>query len=80
MLMFTIVFGLSMDYEVFLLSRVHESYVRTGDAHRSVAVGIGGTARVITTAAAVLIVVFASFVVDPDPTIKMLASAWRSRC
>jgi RND superfamily putative drug exporter len=73
MLMFAIVFGLSMDYEVFLLSRVHEAYVDTGDSHRAVAIGIGGTARVITTAAAVMIVVFASFVADPDPTIKMLA-------
>ena len=44
MLMFAIVFGLSMDYEVFLLSRVHEAYAKTGDAHRSVAIGIGGTA------------------------------------
>ena len=73
MLMFAIVFGLSMDYEVFLLSRVHEAYVRTRDPHRSVAIGIGGTARVITTAAAVMVVVFASFVADSDPIIKMLA-------
>ena len=73
MLMFAIVFGLSMDYEVFLLSRVHEAWVATGDAHRSVAIGIGGTARVITTAAPIMVVVFASFVLDTDPTVKMLA-------
>ena len=73
MLMFAIIFGLSMDYEVFLLSRVHEAYLETGDSHRSVAIGLGGTARVITTAAAIMIVVFSSFVFDPDPTIKMLA-------
>jgi putative drug exporter of the RND superfamily len=73
MLMFAIVFGLSMDYEVFLLTRVHEAYVRTGEPHRSVAIGIGGTARVITTAAAVMVVVFASFVADTDPIVKMLA-------
>ena len=73
MLVFCIVFGLSMDYEVFLLSRVHEAWLDTGDAHRSVAIGIGATARVITTAAAIMIVVFASFVLDPDPTVKMLA-------
>ena len=73
MLMFAIVFGLSMDYEVFLISRVHEAWVKTADAHRSVAIGIGGTARVITTAAAIMIVVFSSFVLDPDPTVKMLA-------
>jgi RND superfamily putative drug exporter len=73
MLMFAIVFGLSMDYEVFLISRVHEAWMKTGDAHRAVAIGIGSTARVITTAAAIMIVVFTSFVLDPDPTVKMLA-------
>jgi RND superfamily putative drug exporter len=73
MLVFAIVFGLSMDYEVFLLSRVHEAWVATGDAHRSVAIGIGSTARVITTAAAIMVVVFASFVLNVDPTVKMLS-------
>ena len=73
MLMFAIVFGLSMDYEVFLISRVHEAWIKTADAHRSVAIGIGSTARVITTAAAIMVVVFPSFVLDPDPTVKMLA-------
>jgi RND superfamily putative drug exporter len=73
MLMFAIVFGLSMDYEVFLLSRVHEAWVATRDSHRSVAIGIGSTARVITTAAAIMVVVFTSFVLDIDPTVKMLA-------
>jgi putative drug exporter of the RND superfamily len=74
MLVFAIVFGLSMDYEVFLLSRVHEAWVRTGDPHRAVAIGIGGTARVITTAAAIMITVFASFVLSTDPVVKMLAT------
>ena len=73
MLMFAIIFGLSMDYEVFLISRVHEAWVKLTDAHRSVAIGIGSTARVITTAALIMIVVFSSFVLDPDPTVKMLA-------
>jgi RND superfamily putative drug exporter len=73
MLMFAIVFGLSMDYEVFLLSRVHEAWVTTGESHRSVAIGIGATARVITTAAAIMVVVFTSFVLSDDPTVKMLA-------
>jgi putative drug exporter of the RND superfamily len=73
MLVFCIVFGLSMDYEVFLLSRVHEGWLETRDAHRAVAIGIGSTARVITTAAAIMIVVFTSFVLNPDPTVKMLA-------
>jgi putative drug exporter of the RND superfamily len=73
MLVFCIVFGLSMDYEVFLLSRIHEAWVSTGDPHRAVAIGIGGTARVITTAASIMVVVFASFVLSTDPTVKMLA-------
>jgi RND superfamily putative drug exporter len=73
MLVFCIVFGLSMDYEVFLLSQVHEAWLDTGDAHRSVAIGISATARVITTAAAIMVVVFTSFVLNPDPTVKMLA-------
>ena len=73
MLVFCIVFGLSMDYEVFLLSRVHEAWLDNGDAHRAVAIGIGATARVITTAAAIMVVVFTSFVLDPNPTVKMLA-------
>jgi len=62
-----------MDYEVFLLSRVHEAWLDSHDAHRSVAIGIGATAKVITTAAAIMIVVFTSFVINPDPTVKMLA-------
>jgi RND superfamily putative drug exporter len=73
MMMFAIIFGLSMDYEVFLLSRMHESWIKTGDAQRSVAIGIGSTARVITTAAAIMVVVFASFVLNDQPAIKMLA-------
>jgi putative drug exporter of the RND superfamily len=73
MLMFAIVFGLSMDYEVFLLSRVREAWTATEDSHRAVAIGIGATARVITTAAGIMIVVFLSFVLADDPTVKMLA-------
>src|SRR5258707_9607974 len=73
MMVFAMVFGLSMDYEVFLLSGVHESWLVLRDAHRAVAVGIGATARVITTAAAIMVVVFASFLLDPDPSVKMLA-------
>jgi MMPL family len=52
---------------------VHEAWVATRDAHRSVAIGIGSTARVITTAAAIMVVVFASFVLNTDPTVKMLS-------
>ena len=63
MFMFAILFGLSMDYEVFLLSRVRERWVQTGDSAESVAHGIGASARVITAAAAILAVVFLSFAV-----------------
>ncbi len=73
MLVFCIVFGLSMDYEVFLLSRIQESWIATGDPHRSVAIGIAATARVITTAAAIMVTVFTSFVLNTDPAVKMLA-------
>jgi RND superfamily putative drug exporter len=66
MMMFAIVFGLSMDYEVFLLSRVREEFDRTGDAKGSVADGLASTARVITAAAAIMVVVFGSFMFEPD--------------
>jgi len=79
MLMFAIVFGLSMDYEVFILSRMKEEFERTGDAVNSVADGISMTARVITAAAAIMVVVFGSFVFEDDRIIKLfglgLASA-----
>ncbi|GLW65348.1 membrane protein [Actinomadura rubrobrunea] len=71
--MFALVFGLSMDYEVFLLARIREEYLRSGDPHDSVARGIGATARLITSAALIMIFVFAGFVPQPDPTIKMMA-------
>jgi putative drug exporter of the RND superfamily len=70
--MFTILFGLSMDYEVFLLSRIREEWLRTGDSSLAVADGLAGTARVITAAAAVMVLVFASFVVnDPLHVLKV---------
>lgn len=79
MLMFAIVFGLSMDYEVFILSRMKEEFERTGDADNSVADGLAATARVITAAAAIMMVVFGSFVFEDNRTIKLfglgLASA-----
>jgi len=71
MMMFAIVFGLSMDYEVFLLSRVKEQYDRTGDPVGSVADGLASTARVITAAAAIMVVVFGSFVLEDDRIIKL---------
>jgi RND superfamily putative drug exporter len=72
MFMFAVLFGLSMDYEVFLLSRVREEYVRTHDNDASVIAGIAGTARVITSAALIMISVFAAFVVGDDPVVKMM--------
>ena len=78
-LMFAIVFGLSMDYEVFLISRVHEEWERTNDASASVARGLQTTGRVITAAASIMILVFASFALGDDRIIKLfglgLASA-----
>ena len=71
MFMFAILFGLSMDYEVFLLSRVRELYLATGDNDTSVIHGIAGTARVITSAALIMISVFLGFALGDDPATKM---------
>jgi RND superfamily putative drug exporter len=71
MFMFAILFGLSMDYEVFLLSRVREEYHGTGDNEESVVRGIAGTGRVITAAALIMIAVFLAFVTGPDSATKM---------
>ena len=71
MMMFAILFGLSMDYEVFLLSRIREEYVRTGDSRLSVADGLASTARVITAAAAIMVVVFGSFIGESDRIVKL---------
>ncbi|HLT18611.1 MAG TPA: MMPL family transporter [Thermomicrobiales bacterium] len=72
MMIFAVVFGLSMDYEVFLLSRIREEYDRTGDNASAVADGLANTARVITAAAAIMIVVFSSFVLGEDRDLQML--------
>ncbi|MYS81769.1 MMPL family transporter [Embleya scabrispora] len=71
MFLFAILFGLSMDYEVFLLSRVREEYLRTGDNGKAIVEGISGTARIITSAALIMVAVFLSFAVAEDPSIKM---------
>lgn len=71
MMLFAVLFGLSMDYEVFLLSRVREEYVRTGKAGPAVADGIAATARVITAAASVMVVVFASFLLNDDRVVNL---------
>jgi putative drug exporter of the RND superfamily len=69
-LMFAIVFGLSMDYEVFLISRVHEAWEKTHDASGAVATGLQTTGRVITAAASIMVVVFGSFALGDDRVIK----------
>jgi RND superfamily putative drug exporter len=78
-MMFAILFGLSMDYEVFLVSRIREEYLRHGDTRRAVADGLAKTARVITAAAAIMVVVFLSFVTSQEVFLKLfgigLASA-----
>ena len=71
MMLFAVLFGLSMDYEVFLLSRVREEYLRTGKAGPAVADGIAATARVITAAASVMVVVFASFLLNDDRVVNL---------
>ncbi|MFF7099656.1 MMPL family transporter [Streptomyces nigra] len=72
MMMFAIIFGLSMDYEIFLLSRVHEAWKRTGDAKDSVAHALEITARVITCAALIMVSVFAAFIISDNIVVKML--------
>jgi RND superfamily putative drug exporter len=78
-MMFAILFGLSMDYEVFLISRIREEYLRDGNTRRAVADGLAKTARVITAAAAIMVVVFLAFLAAPDTFLKLfgigLASA-----
>lgn len=70
MMMFPVLFGLSMDYQVFLTSRVREEYERTGDTRTAVARGLAGTAKVITAAAAIMIAVFTTSLLGPDIAVK----------
>jgi RND superfamily putative drug exporter len=69
-IMFAVVFGLSMDYEVFLVSRIREQWLRRGDSSTAVAEGITLTGRVITAAAAIMVCVFLSFVLGDQRTLK----------
>src|SRR3546814_10052433 len=79
MMLFAVLFGLSMDYEVFLISRIREEWDRTGDNALAVADGLAATARVITAAAAIMVAVFLSFVLGDERIVKLfglgLASA-----
>jgi RND superfamily putative drug exporter len=72
MMLFAILFGLSMDYEVFLLSRIREEYDRTGDNARAVADGLAATGRVISAAAAIMICVFGAFVLGGLRDLKLM--------
>jgi RND superfamily putative drug exporter len=70
LMMFAILFGLSMDYEVFLMSHVRERWAATGHPHEAVIDGLAGTARVITSAALIMVSVFCAFLINGDPNIK----------
>jgi RND superfamily putative drug exporter len=70
MVMFPVLFGLSMDYQVFLISRIREEYERTGDTREAVARGLARTAKVITAAAAIMIAVFTTSLLGPDIAVK----------
>lgn len=70
LLMFAVLFGLSTDYEVFLLSQIFSFHEAGEDSHRAVRSGVGASARVITAAALIMVTVFASFILHPDPLIK----------
>ncbi|MDQ1634321.1 MAG: putative drug exporter of the superfamily, partial [Frankiaceae bacterium] len=71
-LMFAVLFGLSMDYEVFLVSRMRESWLRTGHNSKAILEGLAGTGRVITAAAAIMVAVFAAFIPSPDIVLKVI--------
>ncbi|WP_162606660.1 MMPL family transporter [Jiangella asiatica] len=71
-MMFAVLFGLSMDYEVFLISRMREAWVRTGDNARAIVEGLAGTGRVITAAAAIMVTVFAALIPSSDVTLKAM--------
>jgi RND superfamily putative drug exporter len=77
-LLFAIVFGLSMDYEVFLVSRIHEQWLERRDNSAAVREGVTRTGRVIAAAAAVMVVVFASFATNPDRVLELFGVALAS--
>jgi RND superfamily putative drug exporter len=77
-MLFAILFGLSMDYQVFLVSRMHEEWVHTGDNRRSVTVGQGETGGIITAAALIMIAVFLGFLLSPGRPIKMFGTGLAS--
>ncbi len=70
LMMFAILFGLSMDYEVFLMTHIREHWLGSGDNKQSVIAGVGTTGRVITSAALIMVSVFFAFIINGDPTVK----------
>jgi RND superfamily putative drug exporter len=74
-ILMAVLFGLAMDYEVFLVSRMHEEYARSGDPERAVSQGFRASARVVAAAALIMVAVFASFIPDGDATLKPIAFA-----
>jgi RND superfamily putative drug exporter len=74
-ILIAVLFGLAMDYEVFLISRMHEEYARGGDPHRAVGNGFRASARVVAAAALIMTAVFAGFIPDGDATLKPIAFA-----
>jgi RND superfamily putative drug exporter len=75
LMVFAFLFGLSMDYEVFILTRIREEYERTGSTSAAVVAGLGRTGRLVTSAALVLFLAFASLASGPDTDIKVFATA-----
>jgi RND superfamily putative drug exporter len=77
MFLFAVLFGLSTEYEAFLMSRIREDYLATGDPYRSVVTGLVATGRVITWAAAIMTAVFLGFVATANPLVKMVGIVWQ---
>jgi putative drug exporter of the RND superfamily len=74
LIVFAFLFGLSMDYEVFILTRMREEYDRTGDTNTSVIIGLGRTGRLVTSAALILFLAFSALASGPEPDVKVLAT------
>ena len=74
LIVFAFLYGLSMDYEVFILSRMREEYDRTGDTDKSVVIGLGRTGRLVTSAALILFLAFSALASGPEPDVKVLAT------
>ncbi|MCI4086121.1 MMPL family transporter, partial [Streptomyces sp. MMS21 TC-5] len=74
LLMFAVLFGLSMDYEVFLLTSVREKWLASGDSRQAVVAGLASTGRIITSAALIMVSVFLAYLLSDDPVVKMFGT------